>query len=184
VWLVSFVQVKVSAFDNPTPPSEVDASFLKVFVMELGSKFDKLESRLDKLESKVDSKFDKLESRLDKLETKVDTKLDKLAADVQQVKLDLEVNATTSLVLTCLSYWFCIFAPFGPQTSENISHILLPISPYFHRFCHCARMGCFCHICIQRPASCDGVKQQRSCSNIVRVGTRCHCRRYSCGELQ
>uniref|UniRef100_A0A383V5C1 Uncharacterized protein n=1 Tax=Tetradesmus obliquus TaxID=3088 RepID=A0A383V5C1_TETOB len=65
--------VKVSAFDNPTPPSESDAAFLKVFVMELGSK-------LDKLESKVDSKFDKL-----------DTKLDKLAADVQQVKLDLEV---------------------------------------------------------------------------------------------
>ncbi|WIA19019.1 hypothetical protein OEZ85_003680 [Tetradesmus obliquus] len=65
--------VKVSAFSNPSPPSEADAAFFKVFVTELGSK-------LDKLESKIDSKFDK-----------VDTKLDKLAADVQQVKLDVEV---------------------------------------------------------------------------------------------
>ena len=47
--------------------------------------FDRIETRIDKLEARLDDRIDKLEARIDKLEARLDDRIDKLEARLDRL---------------------------------------------------------------------------------------------------
>ena len=45
--------------------------------------FDRIETRIDKLEARIDDRIDKLEIRIDKLEARLDDRIDKLTQKIE-----------------------------------------------------------------------------------------------------
>jgi BMFP domain-containing protein YqiC len=61
--------------------------------------FDRIETRIDKLEARLDDRidkleirFDKLEARIDKLEARLDDRIDKLEARIDGLTQKIETN--------------------------------------------------------------------------------------------
>ena len=54
--------------------------------------FDRIETRIDKLEARLDDRIDKLEARLDKLEARLDDRIDKLEARIDGLTQKIETN--------------------------------------------------------------------------------------------
>jgi tetrahydromethanopterin S-methyltransferase subunit G len=54
--------------------------------------FDRIETRIDKLEARLDDRIDKLEARIDKLEARLDDRIDKLEARIDGLTQKIETN--------------------------------------------------------------------------------------------
>jgi len=54
--------------------------------------FDRIETRIDKLEARLDDRIDKLEARFDKLEARLDDRIDKLEARFDKLEARIDTN--------------------------------------------------------------------------------------------
>ena len=54
--------------------------------------FDRLETRIDKLEARLDDRIDKLEIRFDKLEARLDDRIDKLEIRIDKLAQKIDTN--------------------------------------------------------------------------------------------
>jgi BMFP domain-containing protein YqiC len=54
--------------------------------------FDRIETRIDKLEARLDDRIDKLEARFDKLEARIDDRIDKLEARFDKLEARIDTN--------------------------------------------------------------------------------------------
>ena len=54
--------------------------------------FDRIETRIDKLEARLDDRIDKLEIRFDKLEARLDDRIDKLEARFDKLEARIDTN--------------------------------------------------------------------------------------------
>ncbi len=58
--------------------------------------FDRIETRIDKLEARLDDRIDKLEARIDKLEARLDDRIDQLDAKFSKQIADLTQKIETN----------------------------------------------------------------------------------------
>jgi uncharacterized coiled-coil protein SlyX len=58
--------------------------------------FDRIETRIDKLEARLDDRIDKLEIRFDKLEARLDDRIDKL--EIRFDKLEARIDGLTQKI--------------------------------------------------------------------------------------
>ena len=54
--------------------------------------FDRIETRIDKLEARLDDRIDKLEIRFDKLEARLDDRIDKLEIRIDKLAQKIDTN--------------------------------------------------------------------------------------------